>query len=113
MSGIPVVRSLFKIIKIRLIAAEIGINLIRETEDNIRIFTDFELTEWRTYQAKLPQSLSRKLNIIKAPVSSQNGASIILLNNTGLLVEEQLNILEELFFCISDIKKMRVIKSPN
>ncbi|EKE02348.1 MAG: hypothetical protein ACD_20C00398G0001 [uncultured bacterium] len=111
---IPVeVQRLFKIIKIRLIAAEIGINLIRETEDNIRIFTDFELTEWRTYQTKLPQSLSRKLNIIKAPVSSQNGASIILLNNTGLLVEEQLNILEELFFCISDIKKMRVIKSPN
>ncbi|OGH96680.1 MAG: transcription-repair coupling factor [Candidatus Melainabacteria bacterium GWF2_32_7] len=106
---IPIeVQRLIKIIKIRLIAAQIGINLVRESEDTIRIFTDYELSEWKKYQIKLPQTLSRKLKIIKAPISSQNGASIILLNNTGLLVEEQLNILEELFCCISDINKLSI-----
>jgi len=50
----------------------------------------------------MPEQLARKLRCIKEPVASQNGNSIIILNNTGLLPEEQLNILEEL---ISYIKK--------
>lgn len=103
----PEVLRLIKIINIRLTATGIGVNLVRETGENIRIFTDYDFVEWRKYQNKLPASIAKRLKFIKAPVSSQNGISLLILNNSGLLVEEQLNILEELFICISSIKKMR------
>lgn len=102
---IPVeVKRLFKIIRIRLIGAEVGINLIRESDGITRIFTDFDLNEWKLYQNKLPASISKRLKSVKAPVSSKNGNSIIILNNSGLLSEERLNILEEL---ISQILKLK------
>jgi transcription-repair coupling factor (superfamily II helicase) len=106
---IPVeVQRLINIIKIRLIATDIGIKLIRETDNAIRIFTDYDLAEWKEVETKLPKHLTKKMKIIKAPISSQNGRSIVLLNNSGLLVEEQLNILEELFCCISKIKNLNI-----
>jgi len=98
------VQRLFKIIKIRLTATDIGINLIRETEGNIRVFTDYDMTEWKIYQSALSKELARRIRWTKAPISSTSGVSILIINNTGLLIEEQLNILEELFYNIS-IKK--------
>jgi len=101
-----VVQRLFKIIKIRLTATNIGINMIREVEDFIRISTDYDMIEWKTYQAKLSKEIAKRIRWTKAPITSTSGTSILILNNNGLLPEEQLNILEELFYNISKIKNI-------
>ncbi|MFH0702545.1 MAG: transcription-repair coupling factor [bacterium] len=98
-----VVQRLIKVIRLRLIASETGVNLVRETEGIIRIFTDYDMDKWRKYRLKLPKKLSERLRWVKAPTSSQNGISIILLNSSGLLATEQLNLLEELLNCIREI----------
>ena len=97
------VKRLFTIIKLRLLAVNIEINLIREMEGNIRIFSDYNLEKWRKYQNKLPKHLLKRLRWIKAPQTSKNGKSIIILNCSGLFAQEQLNILEELFLKIAEI----------
>ncbi|MDD3014063.1 MAG: transcription-repair coupling factor [Candidatus Gastranaerophilales bacterium] len=99
-----VVKRLFKIIKIRLTATNIGINMVREAEGCIRISTDYDMIEWKKYQSRLPRETARRIRWTKAPVSFTSGVSILILNNTGLLPEEQLNILEELFYNISTIR---------
>lgn len=100
-----VVRRLIQIIRIRLLAAEAGVNHIREFEGTVRIFTDYEVGECKLLQNNLPAEMARKFKWIKAPQTSQNGKSLIILNNTGLLIEEQLNILEELFIQILKIQR--------
>jgi transcription-repair coupling factor (superfamily II helicase) len=95
---------LIKIIKIRLLATGIGINLVREAEGCIRISTDYDMIEWQQYRAKLSPEIARKIRWTKAPVSYNQGLSILIINIAGLLNEEQLNILEDLFYNISVIK---------
>lgn len=95
------VENLFELIKIRILSTGRGINLIRETDDVIRIFTDYELHEWKAHISKIRRETASKFKWIKAPTSSQNAKSIINLNCTGLLVNERLNILEELLVGIT------------
>jgi hypothetical protein len=78
--------------------------MIREVDSGIRISTDYDMVEWKKYQIKLSKEIARRILWTKAPATSTAGASILILNNNGLLPEEQLNILEELFYNISKIK---------
>ncbi|MEI7473497.1 MAG: transcription-repair coupling factor [bacterium] len=95
------VANLFDIIKLRILATGIGINLVRENEDVIRIFTNYELHEWKSYLLKIKRENAVKFKWVKAPTSSQNSISIINLNCTGLFSQERIKILEELFTTIS------------
>lgn len=97
------VKRLIKIIKIRLLATDIGIILVRETDSGIRISTNYEFAEWLYCKKQLPDKLTKLIKWIKAPITSTNGKSILLLNSYGLLEEEELKILEELFSSILKI----------
>ncbi len=101
------VSRLIQIIRVRLYATEIGINLIREAAGTIRIYADYNVYEWRLYQSKLPKQYARKFKWTKAPATSENGKSIIIFNNLGLLPEEQLDIIEETIYTILDIKNIK------
>lgn len=96
---------LMKVVKLRLLATNIGINLLRETYENIRIYTDYRLNEWNIIRTKLPKELLRILKWTKAPQSTDLGESIILLDNSNLTNNEVLDILEDLFYYISELQK--------
>lgn len=98
------VKHLIQLIKIRLLATDIGVSLVRETDDYIRIFTNYDILELKKYEACISDKIMKKLKFIKAPITSQNAQSIMLLKTSGLLGEEQLKILEELFSEISKKK---------
>lgn len=101
---VPVTR-LMNIIRIRLLAAEIGITLIREVADSIRIYTDYDLQEWRLCQTRLSAKYTKRTKWLKAPSTSKDGKSLIILNNNGLLIEELLKLLEDMFVEILKIQQ--------
>ena len=94
------VENLIKLIKLRLNATEIGISLIRETPDNIRIYTPFGQGEWNIIKKTLPAEIIKKFNFSIAPKSCKDGNSIILLNNQYMNFDEIFNILSDLFYDI-------------
>ena len=98
------VDNLIKLIKIRLLATDVKISLIRETEDNIRIYTPYSYAEWKIIQAKLPSEILRKLKFIIAPKSCSEGNSILLLNNSYMNFDEIFHFLIDLFYYISKIR---------
>ena len=63
------VENLIKLIKIRLAATEVKISLIRETEDNIRIYTPFTQPEWKIIQRTLPSEILKRIKFTIAPKS--------------------------------------------
>ena len=97
------VQNLIKLIKLRLSATEINISLIRETDENIRIYTPFTQAEWKIIYSKLPSDLTKKLKFVQAPKSTENANSILLFNNQYMNFNEQFNILEDLFYNIYKI----------
>ena len=98
------VEVLIKVIKIRLLATGIGINFIRETPSGIRIYTEYEQNEWKYLANHLDKKLLRLLKWTKAPESSKDAKSIIILNNAHMGTNELFAMLETLFYGINNIQ---------
>ncbi len=94
------VENLIKLIKIRLAATDVNISLIRETSENIRIYTPYNQAEWNIIQKTLPGNILKKIKFTIAPKSCTDGNSIILLNNMYMNFDEVFNILTDLFYYI-------------
>lgn len=95
------VENLIKLIRLRLSATDIRISLIRETEDNIRIYTPYSQAEWKLIQHKLPSEILKRIKFTIAPKSCAEGQSILLLNNRYMNFNEVFNILTDLFYYIN------------
>lgn len=94
------VENLIKLISLRLSATDAKISLIRETAENIRIYTPYSQPEWKLIQCKLPKTVSKYIKFTLAPKSCVEGKSIILLDNSYINFDEVFNILTDLFYYI-------------
>jgi len=97
------VENLIKLIRLRLAATDVKISLIRETPDNIRIYTPFTEVEWKIIRRGLPPNIIKKIKFTIAPKSCQEGNSILLLNHSYMNFDEVFNILTDLFYYIHKI----------
>ena len=104
------VENLIKLIKIRLAATDVKIPLIRETQENIRIYTPYTQPEWKIIQRTLPSEILRKIKFTIAPKSCTDGNSILLLNNSYMNFGEIFNILTDLFYYIHKVSSEFTIK---
>lgn len=97
------VQNLIKLIKIRLAATDAKISVIRETEDNIRIYTPYLPAEWKIIYTNLNRNITKYIKFISAPKACTEGNSIILLDNSHMNFEEIFNILSDLFYYIHKV----------
>ena len=97
------VENLIKLIRIRLSATDVRISLIRETEDNIRIYTPYSQPEWKIIQRTLPSEILKRIKFTIAPKACTDGISILLLNNKYMNFDEVFNILTDLFYYIRKV----------
>ena len=97
------VENLIKLIRIRLSATDVRISLIRETEDNIRIYTPYSQPEWKIIQRTLPSEILKRIKFTIAPKACTDGNSILLLNNKYMNFDEVFNILTDLFYYIRKV----------
>ena len=97
------VENLIKLIRIRLAATDVRISLIRETEDNIRIYTPYSQPEWKIIQRTLPSEILKRIKFTIAPKACTDGISILLLNNKYMNFDEVFNILTDLFYYIRKV----------
>ena len=104
------VENLIKLIKIRLAATEVNICAIRETSENIRIYTPFSEAEWKIIRGALPNEISKRITFTPAPKSCQEGVSVLLLNNMYMSFNEVNDILIILFYHINKIRHDYIIK---
>ncbi len=97
------VDNLIKLVQIRLMATKVGITLIRETMNNIRVYTPFRKEEWRILQTKLSRTITKNIQWTPAPNSTEGAASILLINNSVMNFNELFNLLYDLFYNIDKI----------
>ena len=86
--------------QLRLSATDAKISVIRETDDNIRIYTPYSKAEWQIIQTGLPSEILKRIKFTIAPNSCTEGNSILLLNNSYMNFDEVFNILTDLFYYI-------------
>ncbi len=98
------VENLIKLIRLRLSATSAEIISIRETPENIRIYTPYHKAEWDIIQKKLPDIIKKRIKFTIPPQSNKECASILLLNNSYLNFDEIFNILTDLFYYINKVR---------
>lgn len=94
------VDNLIKLIHLRLLANQINISLIRETQDNIRVYTWFNRAEWNIINAELPSNITKYIKFTQAPKTCIDGDSILLIDNSLFKFKELFNMLSNLFYYI-------------
>lgn len=97
------VENLIKLIRLRLGATEIKITVIRETQDNIRIYTPYSQAEWNLVARTLPPNISRKIKFTIAPKTCTEGKSVLIVNTSYVNFDEIFNILNDLFYYIRKV----------
>ena len=96
------VENLIKLIKIRLLATECGLSIIREAGSDIRIYTPFTPYEWNIIKQGMDKNILRKIKFTVAPKSCQDGKSILLINNQNMSFDEIFELLSALFYYIKE-----------
>ena len=96
------VENLIKLIKLRLVATECSLSLIREIGESIRIYTPFTQYEWNILKTKINRDILRRVKFSLLPESCNDGKSTLLLNTAYLSFEEIFNILDTLFYDIKN-----------
>lgn len=96
------VENLIKLIKLRLLATDCGITIIREAGNEIRIYTPFAPYEWNLIKQGLSKDIQRVLKFTPAPKSCTDGKSIILINARYSSFEEIFENLCGLFYHIKE-----------
>lgn len=97
------VENLIKLIKIRLAATDCGISVVRETADNIRIYTPFAQYEWNILKSNINNDILRKIKFTLAPKSCTEGKSILLVDTDVMPFNEIYEILTGLFYMIKAV----------
>ena len=97
------VENLIKLIKLRLNATDIRISAIRETQDNIRIYTPYSKAEWNLVSRTLPSNILRKIKFTIAPKTCTEGSSILIFDTSYVNFDEIFNILNDLFYYIRKV----------
>lgn len=92
------VLNLITIVKIRLLATDIGFTLIREESDCVRIFTNYDFSFWQKFSRQAPSHIQNKTTWVKMPATSVDGSSAILVKYRGFTPQHMLNFVEELCF---------------
>ena len=98
------VENLIKLIKLRLAATDSNISMIRENNNEIRIYTPYTQPEWRIIYLQLSNTLRKNIKFMLAPKSCKDGISILLLNNQHVNFDEIFNMLTDLFYYINKVR---------
>ncbi len=96
------VENLIKLIKLRLIATECGITIIREAGDDIRVYSPFTPYEWNIIKQGLDKDIARKIKFTVAPKTCEDGKSILLVSNRNMNFDEIFDVLTNLFYFIKE-----------
>ncbi len=98
------VENLAKLVRLRVLASSAKVPIVRETPDNIRIYTPYQRAEWLMIKSKLNSETVKYIKYTDAPATCRDGRSILLLNTSYLNFEEVYTVLSDLFYYISKLR---------
>ncbi|GBF23416.1 transcription-repair coupling factor [Candidatus Gastranaerophilus sp. (ex Termes propinquus)] len=97
------VENLVKLVRLRLLASQNRISSIRETPEQLRIYTPFSLKEWSIIKQGANKDVTKYFTFQNAPKSCVGVNGILLMNKNNLKFEEIFNLLEDLFYNVSKV----------
>ncbi len=87
---------LVNLVRLRLMATELGVPQVRADDEYIRISVPYTLQEWMALQKQLPAEVGRKARWMPGVTSKQGSLPVLLVKHLGMSGEDQVAYLMEL-----------------
>jgi transcription-repair coupling factor (superfamily II helicase) len=87
---------LVSIVRLRLLASQLGISSIKPDSSGIRLSVAFRLQQWLPIQARLPKHLAQRTTYKPGTAGGQGPTPCIVVKSSDMTPPEQLALLEEL-----------------
>lgn len=97
------VENLIKLVKLRILATEAHISLVRQMGKTIRINTPYSMQEWNILKSKIDRKITRYFTYSQPPKSLAGVKGILLMNKDEDDFDEIFNKLADLFYYISEV----------
>ncbi len=98
-------QQLVKLVKLRIMATDLEIPMVRNDEEYIRISVPYTLQEWMFLQNKLPAKIGRKARWVPGIASKQGSLPVLLVKHQGMDGEDQVEYLMDFFAAVKDVQK--------
>lgn len=95
---------LVRLVKLRLLATELRIAVVRADDDSIRISVPLTLQEWMFLQSRIDPKLSKKARWVPAVKSKQGALPVLLVKHRLMDGNDQVDYLMALF---TDMKRVK------
>ncbi len=103
-SKIPTcVENLIKLIKLRILATNANVSLVRQAGNQIRIYTPFSAQEWIILKSKIEPKYTKNITYSTPPKNLAKTKGILLVNKNEDDFDEIFNKLADLFYYISEV----------
>ena len=96
---------LLKLARLRILATDMSIELVRADDDHLRISVPYTLQEWMYLQRKLPSELGGRARWVPGVTAKQGSTPTLLVKLTGMTGEDQVEFLTDFFKALSKIVK--------
>jgi len=97
------VQNLIKLVKLRILATNANISLVRQAGNIVRIYTPFTMQEWMLLKARIESKITKYFKYTVPPKNLKNTKGILLVNKDEDDFDEIFNKLSDLFYYISDV----------
>nr|MBX2861057.1 DEAD/DEAH box helicase [Vampirovibrio sp.] len=102
---------LVNLVRLRLMATELNIPLVRSDEEFLRINVPYTLQEWLALQKRLPKELGKKARWMPGVASQQGSKPVLLIKNLTMDGNDQVEYLLALFKALGkEIKALLATK---
>lgn len=97
------VENLIKLIKLRILANNAGVTLVRSAGDMLRIYTPYNQQEWNILKSRINPKIIRHFSFSTPPKNLNKTKGILLMNKNEDDFDEIFNKLADLFYYISEV----------
>ena len=97
------VKNLIKLVKLRILAENAGITLVRQAGNVIRIYMPYTIQEWMILKSKIETKITRFFTFTQPPKTLAKTKGILLMNKNDDDFDEIFNKLADLFYYISEV----------
>ena len=97
------VENLIKLVKLRILASEADIPLVRQSGKTIRINIPYSIQEWNILKSRIDKKITNYFTYSQLPKTQGNIKGVLLMNKNEDDFDEIFNKLADLFYYISEV----------
>jgi transcription-repair coupling factor (superfamily II helicase) len=100
-------QTLVRLVKLRILATELGIPVIRENDEELRFYVHYGLQDWMTLQAKMPPDIGKIARWLPPATAKEGSTPILAVKQLSLRRFDKLEFVERFLTALGQLPPLK------